>query len=106
MEKRGLRLQCACNEGGQCRSKVTGGIGKSQMAFVGTSLMVQWLRFQVPTAGGPGLIHDQGTRSHVSQLRVHMVLLKILRAATKRFCPSCTVKIQGPAKYVHGISQI
>ena len=69
MEKRGLRLQCACNEGGQCRSKVTGGIGKSQMAFVGTSLMVQWLRFQVPNAGGPGLIPDQGTRSHTPQLK-------------------------------------
>ena len=97
MEKRGLRFQCACNEGSQCRSKVTGIIGKSQMAFVGTSLVVQWLRLQSPNAGGPGLIPDQGTRSHMPQLRVPMLLLKILHAATKRFCPSCTVKIQGPA---------
>ena len=31
----------------------------------------------------PGLIPGQGTRSHMLQLRVHMVLLKILHAATK-----------------------
>ena len=32
--------------------------------------MVQWLRFHAPNAGGPGLISDQGTRSHMPQLRV------------------------------------
>ena len=65
MEKRGLRSQCACNEGGQCRSEMTRGTGKSQMVFVGTSLVVQWLRLRAPNAGGPGLIPDQGTRSHM-----------------------------------------
>ena len=35
----------------------------------GTSL-VQWLRLLTPNAVGPGLITDQGTRSHVMQLRV------------------------------------
>ena len=34
-----------------------------------TTLVVQWLRFTVPNAGGPGLSPGQGTRSHVSQLR-------------------------------------
>ena len=34
-----------------------------------TSLVVQWLRLYAPSAGGPGLIPDQGTRSQVPQLR-------------------------------------
>ncbi|TEA41560.1 hypothetical protein DBR06_SOUSAS6110029, partial [Sousa chinensis] len=32
---------------------------------LGASLVVQWLRFHVPSAGGPGLIPAQGTRSHM-----------------------------------------
>ena len=35
----------------------------------GTSLVVQWLRLSTPSAGGPGLIPGQGTRSHMPQLR-------------------------------------
>ena len=31
----------------------------------GTSLVVPQLRLLVPNAGGPGLISDQGTRSHM-----------------------------------------
>ena len=35
--------------------------------------MVQWLRFHVPTTGGPGLIPSQGTRYHtVVQLSSHV----------------------------------
>ena len=46
---------------------------------VGTSLVVQWLRFHTPSAGGPGLIPSQRTRSHVPQLRrVQMSQLKTL----------------------------
>ena len=30
----------------------------------GTSLVVHWLRFYAPSAGGPGSIPGQGTRSH------------------------------------------
>ena len=41
----------------------------------GTSLEVQWLRLQAPNAGSPRLIPGQGTRSHVPQLRVHMLRL-------------------------------
>ena len=41
----------------------------------GTSLEVQWLRLQAPNAGSPSLIPGQGTRSHVPQLRVHMLQL-------------------------------
>ena len=36
--------------------------------FIGTFLVVQWLRLQSPSAEGPGLIPDWGTRSHIPQL--------------------------------------
>ena len=49
----------------------------------GTSQVVQGLRLQAPYAGCPGLIPGQGTRSHMPQLRVCMLPLKILHAATK-----------------------
>ena len=49
----------------------------------GTSLVVQWLRLCAPNARGPGLIPGQGTRSHMPQLRVCMMQLKILLAITK-----------------------
>ena len=40
--------------------------------FMGTSLVVQWLRLHAPNTGRPGSICDQGTRSHLLQLRVCM----------------------------------
>ena len=49
----------------------------SQIAFLktteisGTSLVVQWLRLHTPSAGGPGLIPGQRTRSHLLQQRLH-----------------------------------
>ena len=43
---------------------------------VGTSLEVQWLRLNTPNAVDPGSIPDQGTRSHMPQLRVCMPQLK------------------------------
>ena len=43
---------------------------------MGTSLVVQWLRLCAPGAGGMGSIPSQGTRSHMSQLRVHMLQVK------------------------------
>ena len=48
----------------------------------------QWLRFHAPNAGGLGSIPDQGTRSYMLQLRVHM-LQKILPAAVKMEEPAC-----------------
>ncbi|TEA37609.1 hypothetical protein DBR06_SOUSAS5310036, partial [Sousa chinensis] len=50
---------------------------------LGTSLVVQWLRLHTPNAGGLGSIPGQGTRSHTSQLRVRMLQLKNLHAASK-----------------------
>ena len=43
--------------------------------------MVQWLRLHAPNTGDPGLIPGQGTRSHMPQLRVCMLQLKIPHAA-------------------------
>ena len=42
----------------------------------GTPLVVQWLRLLAPKARAPGLIPDQGTRSHMPQRRVHMLQLR------------------------------
>ena len=44
---------------------------------LGTSLVVQWLQLHTFSAGGPSSIPGQGTRSHISQLRVRMLQLKI-----------------------------
>ena len=42
-----------------------------------------WLRFHTPNAGGLGSICGQRTRSHVLQLRVHMLKLKIPHGTMK-----------------------
>lgn len=49
----------------------------------GTSLVVQWLKLRALSAGHPGLIPDQGARSHTPQLSVHALQMKILRGATE-----------------------
>ena len=55
----------------------------------GTSLVVQGLRLCDPNAGVPGSTPDQGTRFHTSQLRVHMLHLKILHPTMKVEDPEC-----------------
>ena len=50
---------------------------------LGTSLVVQGLRLSAPTAGGLGLIPDQGNRSHMWQLRVPVPQLKILHSTAE-----------------------
>ena len=52
-------------------------------SLIRTSLVVQRLRLQSPNAGGPGTIPGQGTRSHMTPVRVHMPQLNISHAATK-----------------------
>ena len=47
-----------------------------------TSLVVQWLRFHAPNAGGLGLTPDWGTTSNMLQI-------KILYAETKTEDPMC-----------------
>ena len=48
------------------------------------SLVVQWLRLCAPDAKGS--ISVQGTRSHMPQIRVCILQLKILCATTKTQC--------------------
>ena len=57
---------------------------------VGASLGVQWLRLHTPNAGGLGSIPGQGTRSHMPQLRVCMLQLKIPHATTKNIPHAAT----------------
>ena len=52
----------------------------------GTWLVVQWLKFHIPNAGGLGLIPGQGIRSHMMQLRVRMPHLKIPHATARTWC--------------------
>ena len=52
---------------------------------IGTSLLVQWLTFYIPRAGGPSRIPRQGTRSCVPELRPGTAkqILKIERERDK-----------------------
>ena len=45
--------------------------------FIGTSLVVHWLRLHAPNAGGLGSIPGQGSRSHMLKIRVHIAGTKI-----------------------------
>ena len=62
-------------------------ITKPTRELWGTSVVGQWPRFHAPSAGGPGPIPGQGTRSYVRQLKVHVLQLKI---------PHATMKIEDP----------
>ena len=54
------------------------------MTYLGTSLVVQWLRLQAPNAGGLGLIPGQGTRSHMPQLKMSCAAIKTWRSQNKQ----------------------
>ena len=56
----------------------------STMFHLETALLVQGLRLCAPNAGDLGSISGQGIRSHMPQLSVCMLQLKILHATTKR----------------------
>ena len=51
--------------------------------LLGTSLVVQWLRLSDPNAEGPGLIPDQGMRSHMPQLKILCAARKTWRSQIK-----------------------
>ena len=59
------------------RKEGKSGLCSHSNMHLGTSLVVQWVRFHAPNAGGLSSIPGQGTRSHMPQLRVHMLQLKI-----------------------------
>ena len=54
--------------------------------YIGTSLVVQWLRLHTPNAGSLGSIPGQGTRFHMPQLRARMPQLRSPGAPTKTWC--------------------
>ena len=49
----------------------------SLKVFQVSSLVGQWLRLCAPNAGDPGLIPDQGTRSHTLQLNGLYIIRKV-----------------------------
>ena len=52
-----------------------------------TSLLVQWVRFRAPKAGGPGSIPGRGTRSHMcAATKSPHATTKIPRSAAKTWC--------------------
>ena len=63
-------LQTQCDS-----SQITNGIFQRTKTinlfnlYAGSSLIVQWLRLHAPSAGGPGSIPCQGTRTQMPQLR-------------------------------------
>ena len=79
---------------------------KKKKKSIGTSLVIQWLRFCTPNAGGSSMIPHQRTRSHMPQVRVHMLLLnipqwrlKIPHVATKTQCSKKKEKKKKPLCY-------
>ena len=55
------------------------------------SLVIWWLRLCTPSAG---LIPDQGTRSHMPQLRVCMLQLKAPPHATAEVEDPCVLRVR------------
>ena len=49
----------------------------SKIGNSGTSLVIHCLRICAPNAGGPGSIPGQGTRSHMLQLKIPHVVVKV-----------------------------
>ena len=48
-------------------------------------LVVQWLTFYTPSAGGSGLIPDWGTRSHIPQLKILHIVTKTQHCQINNF---------------------
>ena len=56
------------------------------------SVVVQWLRLHAPNIGSLSSNPDQGTKSYILQLKVHM-------PQVKKKIPHATIKIKNPACY-------
>ena len=77
------RKCCGRNNKAEKAEMDGGGVYSFKQGDQGTSLVVQWLRLHSPNARGRDLIPGQGTRSHMVQIRSHILQLKILHATTK-----------------------
>ena len=69
----------------------TGQMSRFKIHICGTFLVVQWLRLHAPNAGGQGLILDQGTKSHMLQLRSSRAIIERVEftcsyVTTKTWC--------------------
>ena len=81
----------------------------NQNPLLGTSLAVQLLRLHAPTAGDPGSIPGQGTRSHMPPLKtLPAATTQILHASTnipcartKTWCSQILKKRKIPSPRVH-----
>ena len=62
--------------------------------------MVQWLTLPAPNASGPGSIPGQETKSHMPQLRVHMLQPQIQCAKMKSKDPNQDPTPK-PSKYIN-----
>ena len=64
-----------------------------------TFLVVQWLKLHAPNAEGPGLIPGQGTRSHISQLKIPHTATKKKKIPYAQLIkvPACLTKTEDPA---------
>ena len=65
------------------------------------SLVVQWLRFCAPNAGGLGLIPGQGTRFHMLQLRSCVPQLRPGTAKKKKYIYIYTVTLVCSYYHIH-----
>ena len=65
--------------------------------------MFQWLGLHIPSAGCPGSIPGQETRSHMPQLRVHMLqqTLNTQSASTKTQCSQMNKYLKKKKKKEH-----
>ena len=62
------------------RSENIGGLRRKRF---GDSLVVQWLRLCPPNAGGPDSIPGQGTRSHMLQPLIRVLMLQLRPGTAK-----------------------
>ena len=65
--------------------------------YIGTSLVVQWLRLCSPNTGALGSIPDQGTRSHMLQLIVHSSVQSL--SSVQLFVTPWTAACQTPLSF-------
>ena len=73
--------------------------GNLRNLLIGASLVVQWMRPCALNAKEPGSIPDEGTRSHMLQMRLNMLQLKIPHAPRKIEDPMwCNLDLGQPNK--------
>ena len=76
--------------------------GNLRNLLIGASLVVQWMRPCALNAKEPGSIPDEGIRSHMLQMRLNMLQLKIPHAPRKIEDPMwCNLDLVQPNKEIN-----